>query len=93
MSLTAQAILRAKARKSTAQDRPGPTISDQADTKTIRNAQVRTGADWRAVVESWPDDWRFRWAERAAIIEFDGNLSREQAELAAYDNVLEAMSR
>ena len=36
---------------------------------------------------------RFCWAERAAIMEFDGNLPREQAERAAYDNALETMNR
>lgn len=93
MVLSAQAILKAKARKSAAQDRPGPAILDQAELKAIQNAPVRTGTDLRAVVKSWPKDWQSWWAERAAIIEFNGNLSREQAERAAYDNALEAMNR
>ena len=93
MTLTAQAIMRAKTRKSTADIGPGSTILDQANPKTIRNTQVCTGADWLAVVKSWPEDWQNWWAERAAIMEFDGNLPREQAERVAYDNTLEAMSR
>ncbi|MBN2132862.1 MAG: hypothetical protein JW741_25400 [Sedimentisphaerales bacterium] len=30
-----------------------------------------------------PADWHFFWDERAAIMEFDGGLPREQAEAAA----------
>jgi hypothetical protein len=42
-------------------------------------------------VASWPADERERWEERAAIMEFDGGLPRDQAERAAYDDTLETM--
>ena len=40
----------------------------------------------RLLHEVWPeyDDWQ----ERAAIREFDGGMSREDAEAAAYDDVM-----
>jgi hypothetical protein len=34
-------------------------------------------------VENWPDKFQQLWAERAAIKEFDGNMTRSLAELAA----------
>ena len=33
-----------------------------------------------ADVEAWPEDWRFLWDERAGIMEFDGGLTRHDAE-------------
>lgn len=32
----------------------------------------------------WPHPWRDHYEERAAIMEFDGGLSREEAETQAY---------
>ena len=88
--MTAQAILRAKARESGRQNRPGRTIAAHADPEAVRRRPV---ASWRAVVDTWPEDWRFWWTERAAVMEIDGGLPREQAERAAYDKAREAMSR
>jgi len=33
-----------------------------------------------ATVNDWPEDWRDEYEERAGIMEFDGNLSRQEAE-------------
>lgn len=38
-----------------------------------------------------PPDWHLLWDERAAIMEFDGGLTRERAEALAMDCVLEEM--
>ena len=38
-----------------------------------------------AAVARWPDPLRDEWAERAAIIEFEGGEPREVAERRAYD--------
>ena len=43
-----------------------------------------TQAEIRAAVKQWPHDKRITLEERAAIIEFDGGLSRERAEKLAY---------
>lgn len=40
------------------------------------------------LMEVWPD--YDRWAERAAIREFDGGQSRADAEQSAYDEVMNA---
>jgi len=40
-----------------------------------------------------PPELRETWEERAAIMEFDGRLSREQAEAAALVDVLAATER
>ncbi len=34
-------------------------------------------------VSSWSDEWQFRFEERAAFMEVDGGLSREEAERRA----------
>lgn len=41
----------------------------------------------RYFVAQWPQHWREEWKERAAIMEFDGEMSREDAELAAYHDI------
>ena len=38
-----------------------------------------------------PGDWRVEFEERAAIMEFDGNLPRERAEALALTDVLRRM--
>jgi len=38
-------------------------------------------------VRKWPEDMRYLFEERAAIIEFDGGSSQYLAEQAAYDEV------
>jgi DNA primase len=62
------------------------------------NAMLRTGVDlrtwireglggeprWWREVASWPDDRREEWAERACIMETDGALSRDDAEMEAF---------
>lgn len=35
-------------------------------------------------VKSWPAELREEWEERAAIMEYDGNLERAEAEENAY---------
>lgn len=34
-------------------------------------------------VSEWPEEWLAEWNERAAIVEFEGGLSRESAEQEA----------
>jgi hypothetical protein len=87
MPLTAQAILHARARKTTAHVGPRATNAATVDLGAVRDED----AAWRAAVASWPADERERWEERAAIMEFDGGLPRDQAERAAYDDTLETM--
>lgn len=43
--------------------------------------------------EDLPMDWRIAWEERAAIMEYDGCLPRERAEVDALADVLRTMAR
>jgi hypothetical protein len=36
-----------------------------------------------ADIQQWPAEWRYRYEERAGIMEFDGNADRATAELEA----------
>ncbi len=47
-----------------------------------------TQAEIRATVKQWPYDKRMEWEERAAIMEYDGGLSRERAEKLAYARLM-----
>jgi hypothetical protein len=38
-------------------------------------------------VSDWPAEWRELWAERAAIMEYEGRLSRFTAEIRAEQDV------
>ena len=55
-----------------------------------------TTADVGGVVSSpgdLPMDWRIEFEERAAILEYDGCLSREMADVQALQEILERMRR
>ena len=43
----------------------------------------RAGSSLPPVVVDWPPVWREAFEERAAIMEFDGGLSRAEAEVGA----------
>jgi hypothetical protein len=40
--------------------------------------------DFAAIAATWPDDWRIRFEERAAIREYDGGEDRRTAERMAF---------
>jgi hypothetical protein len=41
----------------------------------------------------WPAEWFLLWQERAAIMEFDGHMSRDKAELEAENDVRRIVER
>ena len=43
--------------------------------------------------ESLPMDWRIEFEERAAILEYDGGLSREKAERQAFIEILRRLKK
>ena len=45
------------------------------------------------LITNWPEEWQEAFEERAAIIEFDGELDREVAERRAEDRVREEYDR
>jgi hypothetical protein len=44
-------------------------------------------------IDDLPMDWRIEFEERAAILEYDGGLTREDAETQAFDEIRERMKR
>jgi hypothetical protein len=47
------------------------------------------GPHWWREVSRWPEDRREQWRERACIMELDGALSRDEAEVQAYRLVVD----
>lgn len=45
-----------------------------------------------ARITDWPEEWKFRFEERAAIMEFHGDLPREEAEELAEADVRKVFS-
>ena len=43
--------------------------------------------------ENLPMDWRIEFEERAAILEYDGGLSREKAERQAFVEILRRLKK
>jgi hypothetical protein len=52
--------------------------------QSLDTRRAMTQAEIRTAVKNWPYDKRITFEERAAIMEFDGGLSRERAEKLAY---------
>src|SRR5262249_50808230 len=56
-------------------------IAHKADVLAVLTAKRAFAPEIR--VEDLPADWRVEWEERAAIMEYDGGLTREHAEAEA----------
>ena len=61
-----------------------PLLHEQSD---LMGEQPTIGPD------DLPGDWRCEWEERAAIMEYDGNMPRERAEAMAMAVVLRLMEK
>ena len=44
-------------------------------------------------IDDLPMDWRIEYEERAAILQFDGGLSRNEADRRAFKEILERIKR
>jgi len=70
-------------------------------TPTLRNALAthktevlaHLSGNLPAALADWPAEWRERYEERAAIMEYDGSLPREEAEHRAQELVRESFRR
>lgn len=70
----------ANATKDATQDRNSPLSADEEQ----KLARIRKDRANRFMVRvRWPTRWLELWAERAAIMGYQGNLSRETAEVRA----------
>jgi hypothetical protein len=43
--------------------------------------------NWQEQLAGWPQEWRDLWDERAAIMEVEGGLSRDEAERHAFERL------
>jgi hypothetical protein len=41
--------------------------------------------NWQEQLTGWPQEWRDLWEERASIMEYEGNLTRDDAERHAFE--------
>jgi hypothetical protein len=58
-------------------------ILTQPLTQRFRLPPVRP--HWQEQLTGWPQEWRELWDERASIMEYDGNLVRDDAERQAFE--------
>jgi DNA primase len=65
-------------------DDPNAMLQAGADVRTWVREGLAMQLPWWRTVASWPDDCREHWAERASIMEIDGALSRDNAEMQAF---------
>lgn len=56
--------------------------------RALRAGKVLDNVDITGPV-GLPMDWRIEFEERAAILEYDGDLSREEADIQAFREILE----
>jgi hypothetical protein len=66
-------------------DDPAAMLQDGANLRTWVREGLGTGPQWWHQLARWPADQQELWAERAAIMEVEGNLSRDEAEREAFE--------
>jgi hypothetical protein len=49
--------------------------------------------NWRHQLDGWPQEWRDLWDERAAIMEYEGDLARGEAERHAFELLRDDLSQ
>jgi hypothetical protein len=49
--------------------------------------------NWQEQLAGWPQKWRDLWEERASIMEYEGNLARDDAERHAFELLRDALSQ
>jgi DNA primase len=65
-------------------DDPAAMLQDGADLRTWVWEGLGTGPKWWRESARWPEDRQELWAERVAIMEVEGGLSRDEAEREAF---------
>jgi hypothetical protein len=48
--------------------------------------------NWQEELVGWPQEWRELWDERAAIMEYGGDLARDDAERHAFELLQDVIS-
>jgi hypothetical protein len=62
-----------------------------SDEPLVRRPKPPARTDLNPKPEDLPSEWHFLWDERAAIMEYDGELPRERAEALALTEIVERM--
>jgi DNA primase len=65
-------------------DDPNAMLQDGVDLRTWVREGLGLSPQWWRELARWPADRREQWAERAAIMEFDSGLLRDEAEQQAF---------
>jgi Toprim-like len=65
-------------------DDPAAMLQDGADLRTWVREGLGTDPSWWRELARWPEERQELWAERAAIMEVEGALSRDGAEREAF---------
>jgi hypothetical protein len=52
----------------------------------------RVTVNWQEQLAGWPQEWRDLWDERASIMEYEGDLARDDAERQAFELLQDAIS-
>ena len=73
-------------------DDPAAMLQGGANLRTWVREGLGTGPKWWRDLACWPEDRQELWAERAAILEVEGGLSRDEAERHAFELLRDAPS-
>ena len=57
----------------------------------LRALRAGKSAEEDAGVASIPMEWRYEYEERAAILEYDGGMSREEADKQAFREIIKRL--
>jgi hypothetical protein len=68
--------------------RAEPVALQLLENKTLVHDALLAEAGLHTTPADLPADWHLAWDERAAIMEYDGGLPREQAEARALTDIL-----
>jgi DNA primase len=71
---------------------PTAMLQDGADLRTWVREGLATDLKWWRELARWPDGRQELWAERAAIMEVEGGLSRDAAEREAFERLRDDLS-
>jgi len=74
-------------------DDPAAMLQDEANLRTWVREGLGTGPKWWHQLARWPEDRQELWAERAAIMEVEGDLLRDEAERQAFEIVRDDISQ
>jgi hypothetical protein len=73
-------------------DDPAAMLQDGANLRTWVREGLGMDPKWWRDLASWPEEQQELWAERSAIMEVEGGLSRDDAERQAFKLLRDSIS-